>query len=102
MKAKENLNPQENLYSVLLGPHISEKATRMADKFRQFVFEVTTSSNKEDIKNAVEMLFEVKVQHVRIVNVKPKEKRFGARLGQRKKWKKAYVTLQEGYDICLF
>lgn len=99
MKNKSDLMQQEKLYSVLVSPHISEKATRAADKNRQFVFEVAADSNKDTIKKAVEMLFEVKVEHVRVVNVKPKQKRFGAMMGQRKKWKKAYITLQEGHDI---
>ncbi|MBI5447711.1 MAG: 50S ribosomal protein L23 [Gammaproteobacteria bacterium] len=90
---------REELFTILRSPHVSEKATRLADKHRQFVFEVALPSNKETIKQAVEMLFEVKVAHVRVVNVKPKQKRFGTMMGQRKKWKKAYVTLQEGHDI---
>lgn len=93
------MKTNQELYNVLLSPHISEKATNAADKNRQFVFEVVLDANKESIKKSVEMLFEVKVEHVRIVNVKPKKKRFGAMMGSRKKWKKAYVTLQEGHDI---
>src|SRR3990167_10714070 len=99
MNTSLNTLTKEHLFKVLLSPHVSEKATQVSDKYRQFVFEVAASANKEMIKQAVEMLFEVKVDHVRIVNVKPKKKRFGAIMGERKKWKKAYVTLQEGHDI---
>lgn len=89
-----------DVYSVLLSPHVSEKATRVADnKNRQFAFQVSLDANKTAIKEAVELLFEVKVESVRVLNVKPKGKRFGAHMGQRKKWKKAYVTLKEGFDI---
>ena len=93
------MKTNQELYNVLLSPHVSEKATMLADKYKQFVFEVVSSANKEAVKKSVEMLFEVKVDSVRIVNVKPKKKRFGANMGSRKKWKKAYVTLQEGHDI---
>jgi large subunit ribosomal protein L23 len=47
----------------------------------------------------VELLFDVKVQNVRTVNVKGKKKRFGAVMGKRNNWKKAYVRLQAGHDI---
>lgn len=93
------MKTKHELYNVLLSPHVSEKATRLADKHNQFVFEVASAANKEAVKKSVEMLFEVKVDCVRIVNVKPKKKRFGSNMGSTKKWKKAYVTLQEGHDI---
>ncbi len=99
MKTNRDLMQKEKLFTVLLSPHVSEKATTASDKYRQFVFKVALDANKISIKQSVEMLFEVKVEHVRIVNMKPKKKRFGAMTGERKKWKKAYVTLQEGHDI---
>ena len=55
---------QERVFKVLLGPHISEKATTLADKKSQFVFKVATDATKLEIKKAVESLFSVKVQHV--------------------------------------
>lgn len=99
MKTNQALLKKEDLFGILLSPHVSEKATGVSDGFRQFVFHVSADANKISVKAAVEMLFEVKVEQVRILNVKPKVKRFGAIVGQRKKWKKAYVTLQEGFDI---
>jgi large subunit ribosomal protein L23 len=51
------------------------------------------------IKNAVELMFNVKVESVRVLNVKGKVKRFGRTLGKRSDWKKAYVKLQSGYTI---
>ncbi len=89
----------ERLMKVLLAPHISEKSAMAADANRQFVFKVLPSANKKEIKDAVELLFEVKVDSVQVCNVKGKKKRFGQIQGRRPNWKKAYVTLQEGYDI---
>lgn len=56
-------------------------------------------ANKQDVKNAVEKLFEVKVESVNILNVKGKARRFGRVEGRTKAWKKAYVKLAEGHDI---
>jgi len=90
---------QERLMNILLSPHVSEKTTTLADKNRQFVFKVAVDANKPEIAQAVELLFEVKVDGVQVSNVKGKEKRFGQRLGRRVNWKKAYVTLADGQDI---
>jgi large subunit ribosomal protein L23 len=90
---------QERIYQVLLGPHISEKATTIAEKNRQYVFKVRLDANKLEIKSAVEKLFNVKVEGVNTTVVKGKNKRFGAGMGRRSDYKKAYVQLQEGADI---
>jgi large subunit ribosomal protein L23 len=90
---------QERLMKVLLSPLVSEKSAILADSARQVAFKVRTDANKTEIARAVETLFEVEVDKVRVVNVKGKQKRFGAVLGRRKDWKKAYVKLKEGHDI---
>lgn len=90
---------QEQLLKVLLGPVVSEKSSRVADRNHQFVFKVMKSATKPQIKKAVEKLFNVEVTAVTVTNVKGKQKRFGQRLGRRKDWKKAYVRLSEGHDI---
>ena len=90
---------QERLMKVLLGPLISEKSTLAADNNRQFVFRVVPDATKREIGRAVELLFEVEVDGVQVVNVKGKNKRFGARLGHRPSWRKAYVRLKPGHDI---
>lgn len=90
---------QERLTTVVLGPHLSEKSTRIADRHNQVVFRVRRDSTKAEIRRAVEMLFEVRVESVRVVNTRGKTKRFGASVGRRQDWKKAYVTLAEGEDI---
>jgi len=92
---------QERLMSVLLGPHVSEKATRAGEKNNQVVFRVRRDADKAEVRQAVEMLFEVKVASVQIVNAHGKLKRFGAMLGRRGDWKKAYVRLAPGSEINL-
>lgn len=86
---------------VLHMPHVSEKATALADKNRQHAFIVDRIASKEEIKHAVEKQFNVKVRSVNLLNMKGKHKKIAGRQqqGRRKHWKKAYVTLQEGYDI---
>lgn len=90
---------QERLMQVLLSPHNSEKATIVAEKHRQVVFKVRPDANKIEVKQAVEKLFKVKVDRVRLCNVKGKIKRHQQVLGKRKDEKKAYVSLAEGHDI---
>ena len=90
---------QERIFKVLLGPHVSEKATVLADSRNQFVFKVDTTATKLEIKKAVEQLFNVKVKAVSTLNVKGKTKRTVRGLGKRNDWKKAYVSLQPGQDI---
>ena len=90
---------QERIFKVLLGPHVSEKATVLADGKNQFVFKVDTTATKLEIKKAVEQLFSVKVKAVSTLNVKGKTKRTVRGLGKRSDWKKAYVSLLPGQDI---
>ena len=74
---------QERVFKVLLGPHVSEKATVLADKKGQFVFKVATDATKLEIKKAVESLFSVKVERVTTLNVLGKSKRTARGLGKR-------------------
>jgi large subunit ribosomal protein L23 len=90
---------QERMMRVLLRPIVSEKSTNLADSSRQFAFQVLRDASKPEIRQAVEKLFNVQVEEVRVSNVKGKAKRFGAMQGRRKDWKKAYVRLKEGFDI---
>ncbi|MEO0424348.1 MAG: 50S ribosomal protein L23 [Pseudomonadota bacterium] len=90
---------QERLMTLLLGPHVSEKTTRVAEQSNQVVFKVRRDASKPEIAQAVELMFDVKVDDVQVVNNRGKIKRFGARFGRRSDWKKAYVTLAEGHDI---
>lgn len=90
---------QERLMQVLLAPQISEKATYIAEKNEQVVFRVASDATKPEIKAAVELLFKVQVESVQVANVKGKVKRFRGAVGQRKGWKKAYVSLKPGQEI---
>ncbi len=90
---------QERVFKVLLGPHVSEKATVLADSKKQFVFKVATDATKLEIKKAVERLFDVKVAAVNTLNVQGKTKRTARGLGKRNDWKKAYIALQPGQDL---
>ena len=90
---------QERLLDVIKAPHISEKSTVLAERDNQIVFKVATDATKLEIKRAVELLFEVEVDSVRVVNMKGKTKRHGLATGKRVDWKKAYVSLKEGQDL---
>ena len=90
---------QERIFQILLAPHVSEKSTLLADEKNQHVFRVANDASRSEVKQAVEELFKVKVDKVRILNVKGKTKRFGGRVGKRSAIRKAYVTLHAGNDI---
>ena len=89
----------ERLMSVLIGPHLSEKSSGLAERLKQFVFKVRRDADKPSIKRAVELMFNVNVTAVQVVNCMGKAKRFGRSPGRRQDWKKAYVTLVEGQDL---
>ena len=93
---------QERLMKVILAPVISEKATLVGETHKQVVFEVLPDATKAEIKAAVELLFKeqkVEVSAVNVVNVRGKEKRHGRFTGQRRSYKKAYVSLKGDGDI---
>ena len=89
----------QKLTNIIVSPRISEKATMRADIDNQHVFSVLKDATKPEIKKAVELMFDVKVKSVRLMNVQGKLTRVGRTFGKRKDWKKAYVRLQEGFDI---
>ena len=90
---------QERLMTVIKGPHVSEKSSVVAEQNNQYVFRVRTDATKKEIREAVELLFEVGVDDVQVINCRGKIKRHGANWGQRAAWKKAYVKLSEGSHI---
>lgn len=92
------MNPSR-LMQVILAPQVSEKSTFIADKHEQVSFRVAPDATKPEIKAAVELMFKVEVEAVRVLNVKGKAKRFGKMQGRRKNWKKAYVALKPGQEI---
>ena len=90
---------QEQLYKILRGPVVSEKAYMNADVNNQIAFKVDVGASKQQIKSAVEKLFSVDVLSVRVLNVKGKQRRTRYGMGKKNDWKKAYVRLAEGQDI---
>jgi len=90
---------QERMYKVLLGAHISEKATVIAEAANQFAFKVLKDATRGEIREAVEKIYGVSVKHVTVLNVKGKVKRNMRGESRKPGWKKAYVRLEEGHDI---
>ncbi|MGI9347715.1 MAG: 50S ribosomal protein L23 [Gammaproteobacteria bacterium] len=93
----------DRMMSIICAPVISEKSTEAADKQRTAVFRVVSDARKDEIRRAVEKMFEVKVDAVRVTHVRGKAvyqlSRRGKASGRRASWKKAYVRLAKGYDI---
>jgi len=86
----------KNIYSVLRGPCLTEKAAILQEETGKVVFKVHPRANKMEVKRAVEQVFNVKVKDVRTANMQGKQKRVGKTIGSTRNWKKAYVTLSEG------
>lgn len=99
MTAVPSMKQQERLMQVILAPVISEKSTFVADKHEQVIFRVIPDATKPEIKAAVELMFKVQVESVKVAIVKGKEKRFGRFNGRRNNWKKAYICLKPGQEI---
>ena len=87
---------------IIIRPLITERAAILTEEENKVVFEVATDANKNDIRRAVEELFDVTVVAVRTMNVKGKLKRMGRFEGRRPKWKKAIVTLSAGDTLDFF
>jgi large subunit ribosomal protein L23 len=86
-----------NANQIIRRPLVTEKSTMMRDAGDNILaFEVDTKANKIQVKSAIEELFKVKVEEVRLFNVRGKMKRMGRYQGKRRDWRKAYVRLKEG------
>jgi large subunit ribosomal protein L23 len=92
-----SLHPNE----VLLAPVVSEKSYSLIEG-RKYSFRVHKDAHKTQVRQAVEELFNVKVERVNVLKVQPKPKRRGFRRGTRPGWKKAIVQLREGESIEIF
>ena len=84
------------LYQVIKRPIITEKGLGVKETQHTVVFEVASDATKTEIKEAVQRVFKVKVDHVRTANFHGKFRRRGPAEGFRSDWKKAYVRLAEG------
>lgn len=89
-------------YEVIKRPIISEKSTLLAEVGNSYAFEVNTKANKQEIRDAVQKLFNVKVREVRTMTMHGKVKRVGRFETKRPNWKKALVTVAEGQKIEFF
>ena len=90
------------LFEVIRRPLVTEKTTIQKETIRTLVFEVHRDATKSEIKKAVEKLFSVKVEQIRVANMPGKLRRQGRYSGHRPDWKKAYVLLKEGEKIIEF
>lgn len=89
---------EKRLYTIILGPHTTEKSVSVTE---QVAFRVARDATKPELREAVQKLFAVQVDSVRIVNVGGKTKHFKQIQGARANWKKAYVRLAAGQSINL-
>ncbi|HEY7166681.1 MAG TPA: 50S ribosomal protein L23 [Candidatus Binatia bacterium] len=87
---------------IIKAPLISEKGSLLTESSNQVLFKVRPDANKVEVKRAVEALFKVKVEKVRIARYLGKLRRVGKNMGRRPEWKKAFITLREGDKIDFF
>ena len=85
-----------NANQIIRRPLVTEKSTILREEGNVIAFEVDPNANKIEVKKAVEELFKVKVEEVRLFNVRGKMKRMGRWAGRRRDWRKAYVRLKAG------
>jgi large subunit ribosomal protein L23 len=85
-----------NANEIIRRPLVTEKSTLLREATNVIAFEVAPRANKIQVKQAVEELFKVKVEEVRLFNVRGKMKRMGRNEGKRRDWRKAYVRLKAG------
>jgi len=97
-KTKLNLEPHQ----IVLRPMVTEKGYHKAEKYNSYTFEVNRMAGKDDIRKAVEALFDVRVVRVNTQNRKGKPRRTRYRLGHTKAWKKAIITLDPEHRIDFF
>ena len=90
---------REQLMSVLIAPHVTEKTSLAMQNHNQYTFRVRRDATKTDIRKAIELMFDVKVAGVQVVNEPGKARRFGSIAGRTQDWKKAYVSLSPGQTI---
>jgi large subunit ribosomal protein L23 len=89
-------------HEVLLRPLVTEKGMHRSTRYNQYAFEINCLATKDDVRSAIEEMFDVKVTGVRTQNRKGKPRRHKFRLGRTKNWKKALVTLHEDHRIDFF
>lgn len=107
-EAETNVEPVDTVgitlepYQVIVRPLVTEKNVHKAERLNQYAFEINRQATKDDVKRAVEELFQVKVLGVRTQARKGKHRRYRFRTGETKAWKKAIVTLHPDNRIDFF
>jgi large subunit ribosomal protein L23 len=89
-------------HQIILRPLVTEKGVHRSSRHNAYAFEVSTLANKQDVRRAVEELFNVKVIRVHVQNRRGKPRRSRMRFGRTKDWKKAIVTLDPEHRISFF
>jgi large subunit ribosomal protein L23 len=89
-------------YQVVIRPLVTEKGTHQSTRYNAYTFQVNPIATKDQIRSAIQELFQVRVEGVRTQNRKGKQRRFGMRVGQLPRWKKAIVTLHPEDKIEFF
>ena len=90
---------RERLMGVLLAPHVTEKTSQGLQERNQYAFKVRRDATRTEVRQAVELMFDVKVAGVQVLNEPGKTRRFGKTRGRTQDWKKAYVRLEAGQSI---
>lgn len=99
-ESTQELRHNIDSYKLLVKPIITEKSYSLFQN-RKYSFEVVKESNKQEIAKAVELLYNVKVSQVRVINIKPRNVFVRGKKGKTSSYKKAIVSLQEGYSITI-
>jgi large subunit ribosomal protein L23 len=94
--------PRLEPYQTIIRPLVTEKGMHRSTRNNQYAFEVNPLATKDDIRKAVEDLFNVKVEKVRTQNRRGKHRKHRFKQGQTKSWKRAIVTLNEEHRIDFF
>jgi len=100
--AEKKVGPKLESHQVLLRPLVTEKGVHRSTRNNQYSFEINSLADKDDVRRAIEELFDVKVTKVRTQNRKGKLRRYRFRYGRTKAWKKAIVSLHPDHRIDFF
>ena len=100
--ASENRGPELDLHQVIIRPLVTEKGTHQSSRYNAYSFQVNVWATKEQIKQAVHELFNVRVLSVRTQNRIGKQRRYRNQMGRLSNWKKAVVSLHEEDRIEFF
>ncbi len=94
-KARGAWGPQLEAHEIVLRPLLTEKGTHQSTRHNTYPFEVNSLASKEQIRGAIEELFNVRVEKVRTQNRQGKQRRYRGRMGRLPNWKKALITLHK-------